>query len=57
MKIYLCREHVQVGEELIHMATTHLNKAKEWRDRMHLVTGTVNFDIVECQEGELREDI
>jgi len=55
-RIYLCREHVQVGEERIHMATTAKHTAENWAWQNNTRTKTKNFDVVECINGKLRED-
>jgi hypothetical protein len=53
--IYLCREHVQVGEELIHMATTSVIEAQAWQNRNRERTKTVNFDFIEVNDGVERK--
>jgi len=56
-KIYLCRQHTQVGDELIHMATTNKDQAEQWAEDNNLGSGTINYDVVECDDGKIREDI
>lgn len=56
-KIFLCREHRQVGDELIHKATLDSEKAHRWVADMRRQTGTRNFDVVVCVDNRKREDI
>lgn len=57
MTIYLCRQHVQVGEEIIHLATTDKALAYGWAERKCALTRTKNYDVVECDDGLERSDI
>lgn len=56
-KLYLVREHVQVGDELILTGCTNLKQARAIARHHRKRTGTVNFDVVECIPGEMREDL
>ena len=52
MKIYLVRQHVQVGDEVILGATISRLKADVAAQRYCEHTGTVNFDVIEMVDGE-----
>lgn len=52
MKIYLVRQHVQVGDEVILGATINKMKADVAAQRYCEKTKTKNFDIVEMIDGD-----
>lgn len=56
-KIYLYREHVQVGEERIHRAGTVKHRAEFWAYDQNKKSGTKNFDVVTVEDGLERTDV
>jgi hypothetical protein len=56
-KLYLYREHTAVGDEFIHRVGTVKHRAEHWAYQMRKSTGTKNFDVVECIDGQERTDI
>jgi hypothetical protein len=56
-KLYLYREHVQVGDEFIHRVGTVKHRADFWAYQMCKSTGTKNFDVVTVEDGLERTDI
>lgn len=57
MKIFLVREHIAVGEELIRVAYTNRKRAYDDAGARCHKTKTQNFDVIEVEEGEERTDI
>jgi len=51
IKIYLVRQHVQVGDERILGATLHKNTAEDAAAIYRKKTKTENFDVVEVIAG------
>ena len=56
-KLYMCREHVQVGDELIHRVYTVKHRADFWAWEQNKKSGTKNFDVVTVEDGLERTDI
>lgn len=52
MKIYLVRQHVQVGDEVILGATISKLKAEIAAQRYCEKTKTKNFDVIEMVDGK-----
>lgn len=52
MKIYLVRQHVQVGDELILGASISKLKADTAAQRYCEKTGSKNFDVIEMIDGD-----
>jgi hypothetical protein len=52
MKIYLVRQHVQVGDECILGVALNKGTADNAADRYNEKTGTKNFDVIEMVSGE-----
>jgi hypothetical protein len=51
MKIFLVREHIAVGDELIRVAYTDRRKAEDDAASRRHKTQSNNFDVVELEEG------
>ena len=51
MKIYLCIEYYNVGDEHVHMATTDKNTAMAWKRYNNKKTETRNFDVIDYEDG------
>lgn len=56
-QLYLVREHVQVGDELILTGCTSLKQARAIAREHRKRTGTQNFDVVTVTPGQRREDL
>lgn len=56
-RIYLLREHIQVGDELIHLATTDGPKARALAREMRTRTGTRSWDVVGVDDAEPRVEL
>lgn len=57
MKIFLVRQHLNVGDEVIRCAYTDRTKAEDDAAARRHRTQTRNFDVVECEDGVERDDI
>lgn len=55
--IYLVRQHLQVGDELILTATIDRECAERQADARNKASGTVNFDVIEVEDGRRRNDL
>jgi hypothetical protein len=56
-KLYLYREHTNVGDELIHRVGTVKHRADFWAYDQCKKSGTKNFDVVTVEDGQERTDI